>query len=125
MGELVWAGHEPLEFTNLFPSWTHHIDIQTLNYKFVGDSSVDRTFALLSRDNYSWVVKILWQLPDGNSWKFEKKKGFFEEKVAFFKEKRTILRKEEKKSLKTEENMRKRKRKHCKIKESCLVILLL
>ena len=31
--ELVWAGHEPLEFTNLFPSWTHHIDIQTLNYK--------------------------------------------------------------------------------------------
>ena len=31
--ELVWAGHEPLEFTNLFPSWTEHIDIQTLNYR--------------------------------------------------------------------------------------------
>ena len=31
--ELVWAGHEPLEFTNLFPSWTHHIDVETLNYK--------------------------------------------------------------------------------------------
>ena len=30
--ELVWAGHEPLEFTNLFPSWTHHIDVETLNY---------------------------------------------------------------------------------------------
>ena len=31
--ELVWAGHEPLEFTNLFPSWNHHIDVETLNYK--------------------------------------------------------------------------------------------
>jgi len=63
--ELVWAGHEPLEFTNLFPSWTHHIDIQTLNYKFVGDSSVDRTFALLSRDNYSWEELKQRPLPDG------------------------------------------------------------
>ena len=26
--ELVWAGHEPLEFTNLFPSWTHHLDVK-------------------------------------------------------------------------------------------------
>jgi supervillin len=31
--ELVWAGHEPLEFTNLFPSWTHHLDVETLNYE--------------------------------------------------------------------------------------------
>jgi len=63
--ELVWAGHEPLEFTNLFPSWTHHIDIQTLNYTFVGDCSVDRTFALLSRDNYSWEELKQRPLPDG------------------------------------------------------------
>ena len=29
--ELVWAGHEPQEFTNLFPFWTHHEDIENLN----------------------------------------------------------------------------------------------
>jgi supervillin len=63
--ELVWAAHEPLEFTNLFPSWTPHIDVETLNYIFVGDSSVDRTFALLSRDNYSWEELKQRPLPDG------------------------------------------------------------
>ena len=41
-------------------------------------------------------MRILWQLPDGNSWKFEKKKGFFEEKVAFLSKKMTILKKTKK-----------------------------
>ena len=31
--ELVWAGHEPIEFTNLFPSWTHHDEVENLNAK--------------------------------------------------------------------------------------------
>ena len=31
--ELVWAGHEPQEFTNLFPFWTHHEDVENLNAK--------------------------------------------------------------------------------------------
>jgi hypothetical protein len=31
--KLVWAGHEPLEFTNLFPSWTKKEDIRQLNQK--------------------------------------------------------------------------------------------
>ena len=29
--ELVWAGHEGLEFTSLFPSWTAHSDVAELN----------------------------------------------------------------------------------------------
>jgi supervillin len=29
--ELVWAGSESLEFTNLFPSWTHRRDVAELN----------------------------------------------------------------------------------------------
>ena len=31
--KLVWAGHEPLEFTNLFPSWNRKEDIHQLNQK--------------------------------------------------------------------------------------------
>ena len=30
---LVWAGHEPLEFTNLFPAWTERLDVANLNLK--------------------------------------------------------------------------------------------
>ena len=56
-------------------------------------------------------MRILWQLLDGNSWKFEKKKGFFEEKVSFLRKKGPSWKKKKKKSLKTEENMRKRKKK--------------
>ena len=33
--ELVWAGHEPEEFTNLFPFWTHHEDAEHLNAKVI------------------------------------------------------------------------------------------
>ena len=33
--ELVWAGHEPQEFTNLFPFWTHHEDVENLNAKVI------------------------------------------------------------------------------------------
>jgi len=39
--KLVWAGHEPLEFTNLFPSWTKKEDIRQLNQK-VSDPSMDK-----------------------------------------------------------------------------------
>ena len=31
--ELVWAGHEPIEFTNLFPTWTHKDEVHYLNQK--------------------------------------------------------------------------------------------
>lgn len=31
--ELVWAGHEPEEFTNLFPSWRPRPEIGCLNSK--------------------------------------------------------------------------------------------
>ena len=34
-------------------------------FQFVGDCSVDRTFALLSRDNYSWEELKQRPLPDG------------------------------------------------------------
>lgn len=34
-------------------------------FQFVGDSSVDRVFALLSRDNYSWDELQQRPLPDG------------------------------------------------------------
>ena len=30
---LVWAGLEPLAFTNLFPCWTYHDEIAELNIK--------------------------------------------------------------------------------------------
>lgn len=30
---LVWAGFEPKEFTNLFPTWTKREDVQELNAK--------------------------------------------------------------------------------------------
>lgn len=30
---LVWAGLEPLEFTNLFPEWTDRDDIAEINIK--------------------------------------------------------------------------------------------
>ena len=33
--ELIWAGHEPQEFTNLFPFWTHHEDVEILNAKVI------------------------------------------------------------------------------------------
>lgn len=29
--ELVWAGWEPLEFTNLFPTWKDRVDVRDLN----------------------------------------------------------------------------------------------
>ena len=32
-GEVVWAGHEPIEFTNLFPAWTKRKDVEGLNAK--------------------------------------------------------------------------------------------
>ena len=41
-------------------------------------------------------MRILWQLPDGNSWKFEKKKGFFEEKVGFLSKKNDYFEENEK-----------------------------
>merc|ERR1719510_1110048 len=63
--QLVWAGHEPEEFTNLFTSWTPCDEVTILNAKFVGDSSLDRVFALLSRDNYSWEELQQRPLPDG------------------------------------------------------------
>jgi hypothetical protein len=31
--KLIWAGHEPLEFTNLFPAWSRHEDVRQLNQK--------------------------------------------------------------------------------------------
>ena len=34
-------------------------------FQYVGDSSLDRTFALLSRDNYSWEELKQRPLPDG------------------------------------------------------------
>ena len=34
-------------------------------FQFVGDSSLDRVFALLSRDNYSWDELQQRPLPDG------------------------------------------------------------
>ena len=37
----------------------------TIFFQFVGDSSVDRVFALLSRDNYSWDELQQRPLPDG------------------------------------------------------------
>ena len=33
--KLVWAGCEPLEFTNLFPSWTVKDEVSQLNQKVV------------------------------------------------------------------------------------------
>jgi supervillin len=36
--KLVWAGAEPVEFTNLFPSWKHDEDVERLNIQ-VGHSN--------------------------------------------------------------------------------------
>merc|ERR1712141_228419 len=53
------------KFSKLFPCWTPSDEVTILNAKFVGDSSVDRVFALLSRDNYSWDELQQRPLPDG------------------------------------------------------------
>ncbi len=37
--ELVWAGWEPNEFTNLFPAWTHRQDVQERNADVSGNSA--------------------------------------------------------------------------------------
>ncbi len=84
--ELVWAGAEPLEFTNLFPAWKHDDKVELLNMKvrvlkstrivrsvidvlffpkFVKDSSLDRTLSALSRSTYSWEELQQRPLPDG------------------------------------------------------------
>lgn len=63
--ELVWAGHEPVEFTNLFHTWKLDEDVKNLNEKFIGNTNLDRTFALLSRDHYSWEELKQRPLPDG------------------------------------------------------------
>ena len=42
-----------------------HFTKKNFFFQFVGDSSVDRVFALLSRDNYSWDELQQRPLPDG------------------------------------------------------------
>ena len=42
--KLIWAGHEPVEFTNLFPSWTKKEDVRQLNQQV---SSVRNTLNII------------------------------------------------------------------------------
>ncbi|KAJ8925021.1 hypothetical protein NQ315_001187, partial [Exocentrus adspersus] len=66
---LVWAGLEPLEFTNLFPSWNVVEDVTELNKK-EGKKSRDmlpleRELALLSRTTYPLSELLQRPLPEG------------------------------------------------------------
>jgi len=63
--ELVWAGAEPTEFTNLFPVWRHDAAVEALNKKFIKDCSLETTLAELSRSTYSWEELQRRPLPDG------------------------------------------------------------
>jgi len=63
--KLVWAGHEPLEFTNLFPSWTKKEDIRQLNQKYLDNTNLEMVLSALSRSTYTWEELQKRPLPDG------------------------------------------------------------
>eukprot|EP00094_Tigriopus_californicus_P009199 TCALIF_08869-PA protein Name:"Similar to SVIL Supervillin (Bos taurus)" AED:0.01 eAED:0.01 QI:0/0.8/0.66/0.83/1/1/6/288/1304 len=63
--ELVWAGWEPLEFTNLFPIWIDQPDATRLNEEFVKHADLEMTLEALSKTEYSWEELQQRPLPDG------------------------------------------------------------
>lgn len=63
--KLVWAGHEPESFVNLFPHWTVKEHIKALNEKHVGNHSLELVLDQLSKDSYSWDELQKRPFPDG------------------------------------------------------------
>ncbi|XP_076271770.1 uncharacterized protein LOC143203482 isoform X2 [Rhynchophorus ferrugineus] len=69
VAHLVWAGLEPLEFSNLFPAWEVREDVRDLNLK---DGKTDKNkislqaeLALLSRTTYPLAEILQRPLPEG------------------------------------------------------------
>ena len=55
---LVWAGHEPMEFTNLFPSWKERKDVQLLNLKVRSTIFFPRYAAILFWCGCAFIIYI-------------------------------------------------------------------
>jgi len=63
---LVWAGHEPQEFINLFPDWSSHPEVAKINQENVeSDCDLEKSYAELSRTQYSWAELQVRPLPPG------------------------------------------------------------
>jgi len=52
---LVWAGHEPQQFINLFPVWVQNEDVAIYNQDMLETPSVEIVYSGLSRTEYSWA----------------------------------------------------------------------
>ncbi|KAJ8957583.1 hypothetical protein NQ318_020624 [Aromia moschata] len=69
MAHLVWAGLEPLQFTNLFPMWQDREDVAELNKKEgkkPGELlTLEQELALLSRTTYPLQELLQRPLPEG------------------------------------------------------------
>jgi len=63
--ELVWAGHEPRGFINLFPWWEAQEEVYSANKEFAKNMDFEMAFHLLSRTEYSWEELQVRPLPDG------------------------------------------------------------
>ncbi|XP_069168586.1 uncharacterized protein [Procambarus clarkii] len=68
--QLVVAGLEPLQFTNIFPTWTPRPDVTAIQekegrWKQDGQYLVSDILAQLSRTEYSFAELIVKPLPDG------------------------------------------------------------
>jgi len=63
--ELVWAGHEPRQFTHLFPTWKQQPEIAECNSQVVSSNDLEATYAALSRSEYTWEELQQRPLPPG------------------------------------------------------------
>jgi len=63
--KLVWAGHEPQEFINLFPFWTLDENVRDINQEYVENAELEVVLSKLSKTNYSWEELQQRPLPDG------------------------------------------------------------
>ncbi|KYN32244.1 Supervillin [Trachymyrmex septentrionalis] len=66
---LIWAGLEPLQFTNLFPEWTYRDDVAELNIEDGRNSgevlTVENELARLTQSTYPPAQLLQRPLPDG------------------------------------------------------------
>jgi len=63
--ELVWAGHEPRQFTHLFPTWKYQPEVAECNSQVVTSSDLEATYAALSRTEFTWEELQQRPLPPG------------------------------------------------------------
>jgi len=62
---LVWAGHEPKDFVNLFPFWTLNPSVMDINQEHIETDDLEVVLSKLSKTNYSWEELQQRPLPDG------------------------------------------------------------